>query len=102
MLLKKAKLMNLTKLMIHATLPYVRQNLDNIPKWVEKNWSHGGGVKKGKGKPVTNREQWIKINNYIKDIQINWVWEPKGETFKSAMETASSMSLLTEERKRKR
>ena len=96
MLLKKAKLMNLPKLMIHANLPYVRKNIDKIPMWIEKNWCHGGG--KGKGKAMPNREQWQKINNYIREIQINWVWEPNGQTYKSIMEKASSMALLSEER----
>ena len=93
MLLKAAKRQKIEKLMIYASLPYVRQNMDKLSKWIEKKWSHGTN---GKGKPITNRDKWKKINCYLEAMEVNWVWDPKGQTFKSVMEKAAAMALLVE------
>ena len=90
--------MEVNKLMIFANLTYVRQNLPKLPKWMEKNWSHGGGKGKGKGKPVANLKLWKKINTHLETIEPVWMWDPKGKTYRDVLEKASSMALLHEER----
>ena len=84
--------------MIFTNLPFVKQNLDNIPKWVEKDWSHGGGRGKGKGKPVANFETWKEINTVLEAIEVVWMWNPKGAVYQSVVDKANSMALLPEER----
>ena len=98
MTLRRAKRMDVDKLMIFANLAHVRKNWDKIPKWIEKNWCHGGGKAKGKGKPVANRETWQKIHTHMATIEVVWMWNPKGKTYQSVMDKANSMSLLHEER----
>ena len=96
MLLRRAKRLKVDKLMIYANLQFIRKNLDNLSKWSEKNWCHGKS--QGKGKPVVNRDKWQKIHRYIESMELNWVWMPKGNTFKDVMEKAAAMALLTEDR----
>ena len=94
MLLKGAKRQKVEKLMIYANLPFVRKNLEKLSKWIEKKWCHGMN---GKGKAITNRDKWKKINRYLESMEVIWGWEPKGQTYKSLMEKAAAMALLVEE-----
>ena len=98
MTLKRAKRMEVDKLMVFANLGYVRKNLDKIPKWIEKNWCHGGGKAKGKGKPVANVQTWQEIHEHLETIEVVYMWNPKGKTYQSVLDKANSMSLLHEER----
>ena len=95
MTLKRAKRMEVKKLMIHANLSFVRKNLDNIPKWAENNWRT---ATKGKGKLIANHEAWKKIKTLLETVNINWMWEPKGATYRSVLEKANSMALLNADR----
>ena len=98
MTLKRAKRMEVDKLMIFANLPFVQRNWDNLAKWVKKDWCHGGLRGKGKGKPIANSELWKEIYTHLEKVEIAWMWNPSGKTFQSVAEKATSMALLHEER----
>ena len=82
--------------MIYANLTYIQKNLDNVPKWIQKDWCHGSA--KGKGKPIANRERWQKLSEYLKLFEIVWMWNPKCSSFQSVIEKANSMALLSTRR----
>ena len=82
--------------MIYANLPFVRKNLDKIPKWVKKEWCHGGA--KGKGKPIANSGLWQKIHEYMTMFEVCWMWNPEGSTFQRVMEKATSLAILSTKR----
>ena len=90
MALRAAKKMKMEKLMIQAGLPMVEKNFDNLTKWKGKGWSHGG---KGKGRPVAQKEDWIAVQEMMNSIEIDWVWNPQGATFKSVLASAQSMGI---------
>ena len=82
--------------MIYANLSYIQKNIDNIPKWIQKDWCHG--TVKGKGKPIANRDRWRKVNEYMKLFEIMWIWNPKSTSFQSVIEKANAMALLSTRR----
>ena len=88
--------MELTKLMIFANLTFIQKNISNIPKWIEKNWSHGGA--KGKGKPIANREDWQTIAANLAAFDVRWMWNPQGNCYQDVLRKANSMALLPAER----
>ena len=88
--------MQLKKLMIFANLTYVQRNLENLAKWIEKDWCHG--KERGKGKQVANASLWKKIVHEMKLYDIQWMWNPNGLTFRDVRKRASSNALFPSEK----
>ena len=80
-------------MMVFATLPYVFQNYENIPKWKAKNWTHGK-TDKNQGKKIAHHEQWKEIADILEAIDVEFVFNSKGATHADILRKAQSMALL--------